>query len=83
MCPHVYHGDSRHTMAFQGWGKCGYLNGGGLEAETATVTLASLFCHYIVSKSEREDLSAFFSSPSEAPDPCQHGSRAPTPSPLG
>ena len=64
-----------------GWGKCGYLN--GVEAETATVTLASLFCHYIVSKSEREDLSAFFPSLSEAPDPCQHGPRAPSPSPLG
>lgn len=48
-----------------------------------TVTLASLFHHYIVSKSEREDLSAFFPSPSEAPDPCQHGPRAPSPSPLG
>lgn len=83
VCPHVCHGDSRHMMAFRGCGKCGYLNGGGLEAETATAMLASLFCHYIVSKSEREDLSAFFPSPSEAPGPYQHGPRAPSPRPLG
>lgn len=83
VCPHVCHGDSRHMMAFRGCVKCGYLNGGGLEAETATAMLASLFCHYIVSKSEREDLSAFFPSPSEAPGPYQHGPRAPSPRPLG